>query len=64
MQRVIPLAAAILAGALGLLDFVHNIELQTYDMRVEATARPSSPARDIVLVAIDNESLRRMLCRR
>ncbi len=60
MQRVIPLAAAILAGALGLLDFVQNIELQTYDMRVEATARPSSPARDIVLVAIDNESLRRM----
>lgn len=60
MQRAIPIAAAILAGALGLLNFVRNIELQTYDLRVEATARPSSPSPDIVLVAIDNESLRRM----
>jgi len=60
MQRAIPVVAALLAGALGLLSFVRNIELQTYDVRVEATARPSSPSRDIVLVAIDNESLRRM----
>ena len=49
MQRAIPLAAALLAGALGLLNFFHNIELQTYDLRVEATARPSTPATDIVL---------------
>ncbi len=60
MQRAIPVAAALLAGALGLLDFVRNIELQTYDMRVAATARPAAPADNIVLVAIDNESLRRM----
>ncbi len=40
MQRAIPIAAAVLAGALGLLDFVRNIELQTYDLRVAATARP------------------------
>ena len=60
MQRAIPVAAALLAGALGLLDFVRNIELQTYDMRVAATARPAAPAGNIVLVAIDNESLRRM----
>jgi len=60
MQRAIPVVAALLAGALGLISFVRNIELQTYDLRVEATARPSSPSRDIVLVAIDNESLRRM----
>lgn len=60
LQRAIPLAAALLAGALGLLDFVHNIELQTYDMRVAATARPDAPSPDIVLIAIDNESLRRM----
>jgi adenylate cyclase len=60
MQKAIPIAAALLAGALGLLTFVHNIELQTYDLRVEATARPSSPSSNIVLVAIDNESLRRM----
>ena len=60
MQRAIPIAAALLAAALGLLNFVHNIELQTYDLRVEATARPSAPARDVVLVAIDNDSVRRM----
>ena len=60
MQRAIPVAAALLAGALGLLDFVRNIELQTYDLRVAATARPSAPSSNIVLVAIDNESLRRM----
>ncbi|HEX8031888.1 MAG TPA: CHASE2 domain-containing protein, partial [Vicinamibacterales bacterium] len=60
MQRTIPIAAAILAGALGLLGFIHNIELKTYDLRVAATARPSAPADNIVLVAIDNESIRRM----
>ena len=60
MQRVIPIAAAALAGALGLLDFFQNIELQTYDLRVAATARPSAPAANIALIAIDNESIRRM----
>ena len=60
MQRAIPVAAALLAGALGLLDFFRNIELQTYDLRVAATARPSAPSDHIVLIAIDNESLRRM----
>ena len=33
MQRLIPVAAALLAGALGLLDFTNRIELQTYDLR-------------------------------
>src|SRR5215213_10631707 len=60
MQRAIPVAAAVLAVALGLLDFFRNIELQAYDLRVAATARPSEQARDVVLVAIDNESIRRM----
>lgn len=60
MQRLLPIAAAVLAGALGLLNFFQNVELQTYDLRVAATARPSAPARDVVLVAIDNDSLRRM----
>jgi len=60
MQRAIPLAAALLAGALGLLDFFQNIELQTYDLRVAATARPSAPAANLALIAIDNESIRRM----
>jgi adenylate cyclase len=60
MQRAIPLVAALLAGALGLLGFTRNIELQTYDLRVAATARPPAPARDIVLIQIDNVSIRRM----
>jgi len=60
MQRAIPVAAALLAWAFGLLDFTHRIELQTYDLRVAATARPSAPANDILLIAIDDESIRRM----
>jgi adenylate cyclase len=60
MHRAIPVAAALLAGLLGLLDFTHRIELQTYDLRVAATARPTAPAPDIVLISIDDESIRRM----
>lgn len=60
MQRLIPAAAALLAGALSLLNFVQRIELQTYDLRVNATARQSAPADDVVLVTIDNDSIRRM----
>ena len=60
LQRALPLAAAVLAGVLGLLDFTERIELQTYDLRVQATAQPSTPSNDILLIAIDNESLRRM----
>ena len=60
MQRAIPVAAALLAWAFGLLDFTHRTELQTYDLRVAATARPPAPSDDIVLIAIDNESIRRL----
>jgi adenylate cyclase len=60
MQRALPIVAALLAAALGFLNFTRNIELQTYDLRVEATARPSAPSQNIALVAIDNESIRRM----
>ena len=60
LQRALPLAAAVLAGVLGLLDFTERIELQTYDLRVQATAQPATPSNDILLIAIDNESLRRM----
>jgi adenylate cyclase len=60
MQRAIPVAAALLAGALGLLDFTNRIELQTYDLRVAATARPSAPSSQVVLIAIDNDSIRRL----
>jgi adenylate cyclase len=60
MQRLIPVAAAVLAGLLGLLEFTHNIELQTYDLRVAATARPAAPSPQIVLISIDDDSIRRL----
>ncbi len=60
MNKLIPVAAALLAGGLGLLSFFRNIELDTYDRRVVATARPTAPADRISLVFIDNDSLRRM----
>ena len=60
MNKLIPVAAALLAGGLGSLSIFRNIELDTYDRRVAATARPSAPADRISLVLIDNDSLRRM----
>ena len=60
MNRLIPVAAALLAGGLGTFSFFRNIELDTYDRRVAATARPAAPADRISLVLIDNDSLRRM----
>jgi adenylate cyclase len=60
MHKLIPVAAALLAGVLGLLPFFQRIELDTYDRRVAATAHPSAPADRISLVFIDNDSLRRM----
>ncbi len=52
--------AAVLAGAFGLLGLVQTIELKTYDLRVAATARPLASAENIVLVWIDDDSIRRM----
>ncbi|MDP2320750.1 MAG: adenylate/guanylate cyclase domain-containing protein [Acidobacteriota bacterium] len=52
--------AALMAGAFGLLPLVQTIELKTYDLRVAATARPAAPAEGIVLVWIDDDSIRRM----
>ena len=60
MQKAIPIAAALLAGVLGTLGFIRNIELQTYDLRVAATARPAAPSEHVVLITIDDESIRRM----
>lgn len=52
------LASAALSLALGLLPFVGTIELKTYDWRMRATADPSVARDDIVLVAIDEQSIR------
>lgn len=54
------LAAAVVALALGSLPFFRDVELKTYDWRMRLTARPSGPAEDIVLVSIDDDSVRRM----
>jgi len=52
-------AAALVAGFLGLLvPLVETVELKTYDWRMRFTADPSSARRDIVLVAIDQTSIR------
>ena len=39
---------------------IRTIELKTYDLRVAATARPSAPSDAITLVAIDDDSIKRM----
>jgi len=56
----IALAASALAGVLGLLGFVRQIELRTYDLRVVATARPASTQTSIAIVEINDDSIRRM----
>ena len=54
------LLSAVLALAIGRLDFVHTVELKTYDLRMRMTADPASARTDVVLVAIDEDSLRRL----
>jgi adenylate cyclase len=53
-------AAALVAMALGGTQFFDTIELITYDWRMRLTARPGRPSDDIVLVSIDDDSIRRM----
>jgi adenylate cyclase len=52
--------AAIVAAGAGLLEFVRTVERKTYDWRIQATADPASARRDIVLVAIDQSSIRNL----
>ena len=56
----IGLASAVLALALGRLPFVGTVEIKTYDWRMRAVADPSSARNDIVLVNIDEKSLRHL----
>lgn len=53
-------AAAALAWALGHTAFLRTVELKTYDYRVRLTADPSSARRDLLLVSIDDSSIRRL----
>jgi adenylate cyclase len=57
---LIGLAAALATGLLGLTPFLQTVELKTYDWRVAQTANPASARQDIVLVAIDNASIRQL----
>jgi adenylate cyclase len=54
------LASAALAWGLGLTTFVQTVELKTYDFRVRLAADPASARRDIVMVSIDDSSIRRL----
>ena len=54
----IGLVAAASAGLLRLVPFVETVELKTYDWRMRLAADPRSARKDIVLVAIDEPSIR------
>jgi adenylate cyclase len=54
----IGLGAALIALAAGRLPFVKTVELKSYDWRMRATADPSKARDDIVLVDIDEQSIR------
>jgi adenylate cyclase len=54
----IGLAAALFALLLGHLPFIDVVELKAYDWRMRATAGSARASDDIVLVTIDDESIR------
>ena len=56
----IGLAAAGAAALLGLIPLVDTFERKTYDWRIQRTADPASARKDIVLVAIDQSSVRNL----
>ena len=56
----IALAATAIALALGTWSFAETIELKTYDLRMRATAHVDAPHDQIVLVNIDDDSIRRI----
>ena len=53
-------AAATIAFVLGLTPFVKTVELKAYDWRMRLTASPADARRDIVMVAIDQASIRNL----
>ena len=52
--------AALLAGALGRLGLLQNLELTTYDARMRAVATGAGPAPSISMVLIDDHSIRQL----
>jgi adenylate cyclase len=51
-------AAWLLAMAVGRTSFLQTVELKTYDLRMRATVRPETARQDIVLVEINESTLR------
>jgi adenylate cyclase len=56
----IGLVASLAAGLAGFVPLVGTVELKTYDWRMRVTADPASASRDIVLVSIDETSIRHL----
>ena len=56
----IAVLAAVVAIALARTEFADNTELTTYDWRVRLTARPAEPSSEIVIVAMNDDSIRRL----
>ena len=56
----IALASALIAVGLARTDFARDVEMTTYDWRMRATARPLTPSDDIVMISIDDDSVRRL----
>jgi adenylate cyclase len=56
----IGVVAALVVVALANTAFVQTVELFTYDWRMRVTASPDSPSDDVVIVSIDDDSVRRL----
>jgi adenylate cyclase len=56
----IALGATAIVWLLGFLPFVETIELKTYDWRMRTTAIPTAPSDQVVIVAIEDDSIRRL----
>lgn len=54
------LSAGLVGWLLSLVPLLQTVELQTYDLRLRATARPEAPADEVLLVMIDDDSIRRL----
>jgi adenylate cyclase len=52
--------ATLVALALAASEFVTRVELATYDWRMRLTARPTEPSADIVIVAMNDDSIKRL----
>jgi adenylate cyclase len=57
---LIALVATLVAWAVAQTGFATTVELKTYDWRVQQTARAAVPSAEVIVVSIDDDSIRRM----